>query len=188
MLFRQWLFLIGLVVLAAGCATQPWQQVKLAAAAYDNETQDLGVLPTKTIRTSSYEAPTPTHIDGATTVITTQLRDMMLSPRPPVLIDVLGGNQTVSLPGAVWLRGAGLGTSLDDSVQQHLAARLTDLTGGDKTKPVMFFCLSQTCWLSHNAALRALALGYSNVLWYRGGRNAWQAAGLAMEPVRALTL
>jgi len=177
--------LIALLVSTASWAAQPWQQVVLTAPAYDNETQDFGIPPTNTIRTGNYDAPTPTQIAGASVITTPQLRDMLVSQKSTVLIDVLGGNQTVSLPGAVWLRGAGLGTSFNDAVQQRLAARLAELTGGDKTRPVVFFCLSRTCWLSHNAALRAVASGYSNVRWYRGGRRAWEAAELAMEPVPA---
>jgi rhodanese-related sulfurtransferase len=50
----------------------------------------------------------------------------------------------------------------------------------------VLFCLSKTCWLSHNAAVRAVALGYRKVFWCRGGREAWVAAGLAMEPVHPL--
>ena len=46
---------------------------------------------------------------------------------------------------------------------------------------MIFFCLSAECWLSHNAALRATALGYANILWYRGGIEAWQQAGLPTE-------
>ena len=62
--------------------------------------------------------------------------------------------------------------------------RLSELAGGNKARAIVFFCLSKTCWLSHNAAVRAVALGY-DVYLYCGGRNAWQAAGLAMEPVTA---
>jgi rhodanese-related sulfurtransferase len=40
------------------------------------------------------------------------------------------------------------------------------------------------CWLSRNATVRTVALGYSQVYWYRGGRNAWIAAGLPLQPVR----
>jgi len=182
---KQWSLLTSLLLSTASWAAPPWQQLALTAPAYDNETQDFGVPPTNTIRTSNHDAPTPTQIAGASAITTPQLRDLLVSQRAAVLIDVLGGNQTMSLPGAVWLKGAGLGTSLDDAVQPRLAARLKDLTGGDSTRPVVFFCLSRTCWLSYNAALRAIALGYSNVRWYRGGRRAWEAAGLAMEPVGA---
>ena len=34
----------------------------------------------------------------------------------------------------------------------------------------------------HNAAVRAIQLGFRNVLWYRGGLEAWQSAG---QPVRS---
>lgn len=36
--------------------------------------------------------------------------------------------------------------------------------------------------MSYNAALRAINLGYRNVLWYRGGIEAWQAAGQPLQP------
>ena len=181
--FRLLTLLTGLALLTA--AFTPWQQVKLDQPAYDNETQDYGLAPTSQIRTSAYDAPTPRQITGATTITTPRLRDMLLSAPPPLLIDVLGGNQTVSLPGAIWLPGAGLGVGTDDQLQPRLAARLAAFTGGDKAKPMVFFCLSRTCWLSYNAGIRAVALGYTHVYWYRGGRNAWLAAGLAMEPVHA---
>lgn len=178
----------GLMGLASGCTTQPWQQVNLTAPAYDDEMRVSNVAPTNAIRTTNFEAPTPNAIDGATTITTPQLRAMMVSPSPPILIDVLGGQPTSSLPGARWIPEAGRGTNLNDSTQKRMEAGLAALTGGDKAKPIVFFCLSRTCWLSHNAAARAVALGYSKVLWYRGGRNAWTAAGLPLEPVRHSTL
>ncbi len=187
MSLTRWSFAIGVLLWSMGAAAQSWRAVPLTAPAYDYETQDFGVPPTNTIRTGDYDAPTPTAIAGATVVTTPRLRDMMVAPRPPVLIDVIGGSPTATLPGAVWLPGAGFGSSLNDTLQQRLAAPLADLTGGDKTKPIVFFCLSRTCWLSHNAVLRALALGYRNVFWYRGGHRAWAAAGLAMGPVRAIS-
>jgi PQQ-dependent catabolism-associated CXXCW motif protein len=183
--FRLPTLLAGLALLAAACAAPTWQQVKLDQPAYDNETQDYGLVPTSLIRTGAYEAPTPSQIIGAATITTPHLRDMLLVAPPPLLIDVLGGNQTVSLPQAIWLPGAGLGVGTDDQLQRRLSARLAEFTGGDKAKAMVFFCLSKTCWLSHNAAVRAVALGYTQVYWYRGGRSAWQAAGLAIEPVRA---
>jgi PQQ-dependent catabolism-associated CXXCW motif protein len=108
-------------------------------------------------------------VEHVQTITTVQLRDMMLAPSAPLLINVIGGGQTVSLPGAIWLRGAGLGDDLNDPVQARLDACLAALTHGDKAQPVVFFCLSKTCWLSYNAAVGAAALGYSHVFWYRGG-------------------
>ena len=55
------------------------------------------------------------------------------------------------------------------------------------TPSIVFFCLSAKCWLSHNAALRAIALGYENVHWYRGGIKAWKKARLPTEKARKTT-
>lgn len=46
---------------------------------------------------------------------------------------------------------------------------------------MVFYCASTMCWMSYNAALRARALGYLDVLWYRGGIEAWKAAGLPLQ-------
>lgn len=152
-------------------------------AAFAEETVDYGIPPTNTLHLHDFDAPTPTRVDGAHTVTTVELRRMMTSASPPVLIDVIGGAQTVSLPNAVWLRDAGVGRHLDDDVQAWLDLHLSRLTGHDKSRPLVFFCASRMCWLAHNATLRALDLGYTNVHWYRGGRDSWQAAGLPMTPV-----
>lgn len=153
------------------------------AANYAEETVDYGVPPTNTLHLHDFDAPTPTRVEGAHTITTVELERMLASNQPPVLIDVIGGSQTVSLPNAVWLRDAGVGRHLDDDVQAWFDLHLSQLTGHDKTRPLVFFCASRLCWLAHNATLRALDLGYTNVSWYRGGRDAWQAAGLPMAPV-----
>jgi PQQ-dependent catabolism-associated CXXCW motif protein len=181
------------VLLALGaCAQQasapgsPWQTMPLSQSAYDNETQDYQITPgALTIRTNTFEAPTPTKIVGAETITTRDLRNLMASSSPPILVDVIGGKPTMTLPGAVWWPWAGLGSSLKDNTETRLATALTKATGGDNTRAVVFLCLSKTCWLSHNAALRAVSLGYKNVYWYRGGRNAWTAAGLPLTAITA---
>ncbi len=152
-------------------------------ATFADEAVDYGVPPTNTLHLHDFDAPTPTHIQGARTITTMELRNMMASDRPPVLIDVIGGQQNVSLPNAIWLRDAGSGRHLDDDVQAWLDLHLANLTARDKSRPLVFFCASRMCWMAHNATLRALDLGYTNVSWYRGGRDSWQAAGLPMAPV-----
>jgi PQQ-dependent catabolism-associated CXXCW motif protein len=152
-------------------------------ATFADETIDYGVPPTNTLHLQDFDAPTPTHIEGARTITTLELRNMLDSDRPPLLIDVIGGEQTVSLPSAVWLRDAGAGRHLDDDVQAWFDFHLAHLTNRDKSHPLVIFCASRMCWMAHNAALRALDLGYKDVSWYRGGRDAWQAAGLPLAPV-----
>lgn len=164
------------------------QPIPLPQTTFCDEGRDYGVAPAVgTIRTQNLEAATPTEVMGAETVSTPQLWDMLLADEPPVLIDVLGGNQKVTLPGALWSPNTGRGMSLNDDVQQVLSAEINRLTCSDKSVPVVLFCLSKTCWLSVNATVRAVALKYEKVYWYRGGRCAWESGGLPMGPVNLLS-
>ena len=164
------------------------QALPIPLSTFADEDHEYGLPPvTGVIRTENLEAPTPRSITGAETISTPQLWDMLQSDDPPVLIDVLGGNQTMTLPGALWSPSTGRGVSLNDDVQQTFAAELDRLTRHDKNAPVVLFCLSKTCWLSVNAVVRAVALGYRHVYWYRGGRSAWIAAGLPMGPINLMS-
>ncbi|WP_413872328.1 rhodanese-like domain-containing protein [Albidovulum sp.] len=49
-------------------------------------------------------------------------------------------------------------------------------------KMLVFYCSDPGCWLGYNAALGAVAAGYTNVYWYRGGLQAWQMSGLPLVP------
>ena len=81
-------------------------------------------------------------------------------------------------PDAVSLGFAGYPASFDPGVQAYVERSFELLTGGDKAYPLVFYCAGARCWESYNAALRAVALGYRTVFWYRGGVSAWQAAKL----------
>ncbi len=102
----------------------------------------------------------------------------------PIEIDLAKHKGHRSVPGAVWLKGAGLDDTREDDVDARLNAKLDELTGGDKSRGIVIFCLSAECWLSYNAALRAVRLGYENVHWYRGGIDAWKKAKLPTVKVR----
>ena len=155
-----------------------------AAPAIANEDIDYGLAPVSTLRTAEYHAPTPREIPGAKTIGTSALRDSLQAQPQPLLFDVLGGEVHASLPGAIWLPGAGRGQSFTDTVQARLAQTLQAVTKGDRKRPLVFFCQGPQCWLSYNAALRAVALGYEAVFWYRGGIEAWIAAGGDLAPLK----
>ena len=161
------------LVAAAGGA-----RAQAGARAYADEDHDWGVVPTNQLRQQPYHAPTPREIPGALVVDTGQLQAMLAGPDPPILIDVLSEDGHVTLAGARWLSGIGRGTNFMDPVQSLLLRLLGELSGGDKARPMVFFCAGSQCWLSYNAALRAVAAGYRNVFWYRGGVEAWVEAGL----------
>ena len=155
-----------------------------ACAAQANEAEDHGIPPQSALRVADPHAPTPLTVPGGRTVTTPELRRRIQEAPRPILVDVLGGEGHRTLPGAVWLPGAGRGESFEDEVQPRLAAALEALTGGDRSRTLVFYCASPLCWLSYNTALRALRLGYTDVLWYRGGIQYWGASGGALEPPR----
>ena len=157
------------------------QNTSVTQSTFGIEAKDWGIQQTRELRIEQYHAPTPLSHSTARTITTQSIHQLLVSDRPPVLVDVLGGREHETIPGALWLKGAGTGRHLHDSIQRKFAARLEAFTQGDKARTVIFFCLSAECWLSHNAALRATALGYANILWYRGGIEAWQQAGLPTE-------
>jgi PQQ-dependent catabolism-associated CXXCW motif protein len=145
---------------------------------YADEHRDWGIAPTNRLRQPPYHGPTPLQIPGAQVLQTRQLQALLAGPGSPLLIDVLSEPGHLTLAGAIWVSGAGRGASFLDPVQSLLTRLLGQLAGGDKARPMVFFCASAQCWLSYNAALRAVAAGYSEVYWYRGGVEAWVAAGL----------
>jgi PQQ-dependent catabolism-associated CXXCW motif protein len=149
----------------------------LACAA--NELRDYGVAPSAQLRLDDHASPTPLEIPGARLIATAELRAALEAPleQRPLLFDVLGGDGHLTLPGAIWLPGAGRGSSFDDEVQARLAKLLELATRGNRNRELVFFCASPSCWLSYNTALRAARLGYGGVRWYRGGIEAWRAAG-----------
>jgi PQQ-dependent catabolism-associated CXXCW motif protein len=89
------------------------------------------------------------------------------------------------IPGSAWLPNTGYG-ELGPDYRAYFERELARLTGGDKARPVVFYC-DKNCWMSWNAAKRAMAeLGYTRVHWYPDGAQGWKEAGLELaqaEPV-----
>lgn len=145
------------------------------------ERQDFGVPPQRELHGGAMHGPTPTEIPGGKLITTKGLVDLLQNQQQlrPVVFDVLGGPQT--LPQARPAVPASQPGGFEDPVQREFGAYLQQATGGNRETPVVFYCLNPQCWMSYNAALRAINLGYSNVLWYRGGIEAWQQAGLPVQ-------
>jgi PQQ-dependent catabolism-associated CXXCW motif protein len=144
------------------------------------ERQDFGVPPTQQLHAGPMHGPTPATIPGGQVLTTKGLVDLPSRQVPYLLFDVLGGPETLpNAAQAAWLAEPG---TFDDRVQQQLVRSLQQATSGRKDVVLVFYCQSNQCWMSYNAALRAIAAGYTNVLWYRGGIEAWKAAGLPTQP------
>ncbi|MFL5087251.1 MAG: PQQ-dependent catabolism-associated CXXCW motif protein [Xanthobacteraceae bacterium] len=147
-------------------------------------------------RLENYRAPTPSSLEGARTIDTVeaarQWRDksavfidvMPQAPRPANLPPgtIWRDKPRFSIPGSAWLPDTGYG-ELAAATEAYLKNGLATLAGGDRAKPVVIYCL-RDCWMSWNAAKRAVAWGYTNVSWYPDGTDGWQAADLPLEPAQ----
>jgi PQQ-dependent catabolism-associated CXXCW motif protein len=153
------------------------QQARQLDAMAPQERQDFGVPAMPQLHVGGMHGPTPSSIPGGRLITTKGVVSLVQDNRTPfILLDALGGDTT--LPGAMpvaWASDSGL---LGDRVEQNLGQMLYQTTRGNRDVALVFFCESNHCWMSYNAALRAIDLGYRNVLWYRGGLEAWTAAGL----------
>lgn len=151
----------------------------------------LAVEPPEGFRHPPYRGRTPDHAPGALTVDTAQV--IALRAAGAVLIDVtpltlgtygamkdrwIPGPAHETLPDAQWLPNVGL-ARLPPALEAWFRATLEALTGGDRARPLVFFCQAD-CWMSWNAAKRAALWGYGGVHWYRGGLDAWR---LSLEPM-----
>ena len=153
-------------------------------AGFSEELKDYVVSATKypRSRNAGYGNATPTEIPGAKVVTTKELMSMLDSENKPAVVAAYAAQKTVD--GGMVMNGAGeerlLGLDKD-----KFAKALAGLTGGDKARPVVFYCHGSKCWLSYNATLHAVELGYTNVYWYRGGRDAWKEANQKFKPPAA---
>jgi PQQ-dependent catabolism-associated CXXCW motif protein len=144
-------------------------------------------------RLEDYRAPTPATLQGAAAIGTQEAEKIWRShdasfidvmPRPPRPKNLPEGTlwrdkPRANIPDSIWLPDTGYG-ELAPSMADYFSRGLEKSTRGDRARLIVLYCLAD-CWMSWNAAKRALALGYSNVAWYRDGTDGWLAAGLPLE-------
>ena len=140
---------------------------------------DFGIASQSSLQ-SNVGAKTPLTIPGGHRLALRDFAALFAAGRRPLLIDTwnaTGRDHNATIPTAIRIPFAGDYGTFDDEVQERLAIRLENLTNGDKSSPLIFFCLSSQCWESYNAALRAIRTGFTAVYWFRGGNSAWTAGG-----------
>jgi PQQ-dependent catabolism-associated CXXCW motif protein len=164
----------------SAAALEKLNQKAFSRSEYADELKDYRVTREEGLKQDPYHDGTPLTLKEVRTIKTVDLVKLMTSPEPPILIDVLEGDGHRTLPGAYWVKGAGLagGDDANADMLERLRWLVSGLTKSNKATPIVFFCLDSLCWLSYNASLRARDTGYSNVFWYRGGVKAWEAAHL----------
>jgi PQQ-dependent catabolism-associated CXXCW motif protein len=144
-------------------------------------------------RTENYHAPTPHTLTGSRAVTTAEA-EQIWKDGSAVFIDVLPHAPRPSnlppgtiwrekprpnIPGSTWLPNTGYG-ALAPVTEKYFRSNLARVTGGDKTKTLVVYCL-RDCWMSWNAAKRILAMGYANVVWYPDGTDGWAEADLPLR-------
>jgi adenylate cyclase len=141
-----------------------------------DEDADFGA-PSDNIIHQTNWGPTPTTVPGATTIRTPDLA-RLLTDSTPLVIDTMWNFNGRSLRKAIGLHHVGEGGNLADIAQDRLRRKMQELTKGDLATRIVAVGWSSERFDSRNLALRLVALGYTNVYWYRGGREAWEVANL----------
>lgn len=142
--------------------------------------------PATGFRISRYRAPTPLSVPGATTITVDDVKPLVRDEQA-VLIDAMPsegagpdpetGTWRLSkkrehIPGSVWLPDVGRGT-LTPEMDAYFRANLERLTEGDRTRPIIVYCIAD-CWMGWNAAKRAAEYGYARVHWMPDGSDGWR--------------
>ncbi|MGB3243363.1 MAG: PQQ-dependent catabolism-associated CXXCW motif protein [Sulfitobacter sp.] len=86
-----------------------------------------------------------------------------------------------SIAGSIWLPNVGYG-AIAEVTADYFRAGLEAASKGDKSNPVVLFCLEE-CWMSWNAAKRAIEWGYEAVYWMPDGTDGWSFFDYPVERV-----
>ena len=144
-------------------------------------------------RTDAYRAPTRATLKGATVLSSAEAHALWESkgaafvdvlpqaPRPRNLPkDVVWRDKPrYDIPGSLWLPDTGYG-ELSPPMLGYFLDGLRNATQSDARRTLVFYC-QHDCWMSWNAAKRALASGFSKVDWYPDGADGWAQAGYPLE-------
>ena len=147
-------------------------------------------------RMDEYKAPTPDTLQGAK-VVGTKEAEALWREKKAVFFDVMPHTPKPAnlpagtiwkdkvrkgIPDSIWLANVGYG-AIPDETADYFRRGLEVGTASDKSRPVLFYCMTD-CWMSWNAAKRAVEWGYSSVIWYPLGTDGWEAAKLPLEEHR----
>jgi PQQ-dependent catabolism-associated CXXCW motif protein len=140
-------------------------------------------------RQNEYRGDVPATLKGAMVVDAQQVHTMM-AEEAVVVIDVLPQPPRPAelpattlwhppsrhdIPGSIWLANVGFG-GLSAEMDAYFRKALEGVSLGQKDRKLVFYCEAK-CWMSWNAAKRAVEYGYIAVYWFPGGMQAWTEAG-----------
>ncbi|MBU1168398.1 MAG: rhodanese-like domain-containing protein [Proteobacteria bacterium] len=122
-------------------------------------------------------------------VTTDELKHLMDAKTDMVIVDTMpyeGSYKANHVPGAVQFLFPipDMDTFGSKETDGKTQADFEKLLGPDKNKLIVVYCGFVKCTRSHNGAVWAKKLGYTNVKRYCGGIYAWKGAGFAVEEVK----
>lgn len=144
-------------------------------------------------RMDDYRAPTPATLKGAE-VVDTGAAIALWRGKAAAFIDTMPRDEkpknlpagTIwrdrardNIAGSVWLANVGYGET-NAEMTAYFHDGLAAASGGDKSRKLLFYCRAD-CWMSWNAAKRALEWGYIDVVWYPEGSDGWEKAGMPLQ-------
>lgn len=141
--------------------------------------------------TGDINSDVPATIAGGEVIYARELADLLTRERV-LLIDVSNAPKRPAqmapgapwlplphdvIPGSLWIPGAGLG-QIPAVIDQFFRERLVQASADNPDQPIVVYC-HERCWLSWNAARRAINYGYRRVYWLPEGIEGWRAAGFS---------
>jgi PQQ-dependent catabolism-associated CXXCW motif protein len=139
-------------------------------------------------RMEDYRAPVPATLAGVR-VLTTAEADAIWRAKAGVFVDVMPrapkpqnlpegtvwrDKPRFNIPGSLWLPDTGYG-KLAEATEDYFRQGLARASGGNKAALLVIYC-QENCWMSWNAARRALSYGYTNIAWFPDGTEGWERA------------
>ena len=114
---------------------------------------------------------------GYALITTDELKAMLEKKEPVLVVDTMPLEASYNkqhVKGAVQFE---FPTEEQTEMTQAQKAEFEKLLGPDKNRKIVFYCGFTKCARSHNGAMWAKKLGYTDVLRYPGGIKAWVEAG-----------
>jgi PQQ-dependent catabolism-associated CXXCW motif protein len=146
-------------------------------------------------RMEDYRAPVPATLDGQAAIGADEVEALWSSgsaafvdvmPRQPRPANLPQGTiwrdkERQGIPGSLWLPNVGYG-ALAPEDEAYFKSGLAAATGGDAGRTLVIYCMAD-CWMSWNAAKRAIGYGYRDVRWFAEGTDGWSQFGRPLVPL-----
>ena len=157
--------LLIVAVLSSGCGTNQFVQ--------ELRTEESSIKLTKETLAGKYPL-----------ISTNELKKMVDAGQALLLVDAMPASASFDkghIAGAINLEfPKEIMTGWDDQVMGCSLSDYEKRLGKDKNRKIVVYCGFVKCARSHNAAIFAKQLGYTNVFRYPGGIHAWRGAGFPL--------